>query len=93
VALKESGGAQSGEAFFPAHRLMRRVDPRTHTPVPATILIVVIGVILMAALPGAAQLELITASTILPAIVYGATIVLHLAVRKRLDRKKGASGE
>jgi hypothetical protein len=44
----------------------------------------------MAALPGAAQLELITASTILPAIVYGATIVLHLAVRKRLDRKKGA---
>jgi amino acid transporter len=69
---------------------MRRVDPRTHTPVPATILIVVIGVILMAALPGAAQLELITASTILPAIVYGATIVLHLAVRKRLDRKKGA---
>jgi amino acid transporter len=62
---------------------MRRVDPRTHTPVPATILIVVIGVILMAALPGAAQLELITASTILPAIVY-------LAVRKRLDRKKGA---
>jgi amino acid transporter len=71
---------------------MRRVDPRTHTPVPATILIVVIGVILMAALPGAAQLELITASTILPAIVYGATIVLYLAVRKRLDRKKGAFG-
>jgi amino acid transporter len=62
----ESGGAQSGEAFFSAHRLMRRVDPRTHTPVPATILIVVIGVILMAALPGAALLELITASTILP---------------------------
>jgi amino acid transporter len=69
---------------------MRRVDPRTHTPVPATILIVVIGVILMAALPGAAQLELIAASTVLLAIVYGATIALYLAVRKRLDRKKGA---
>lgn len=39
---------------------MRRVDPRTHTPVPATILIFVMGVILMVALPGAAPLEPIT---------------------------------
>lgn len=38
----------------------------------------------------AALLELITASTILPASIYGATIVLYLAVRKRSDRKKGA---
>ncbi|MFF3859615.1 amino acid permease [Streptomyces sp. NPDC002209] len=41
-------------------------------------------------LPGAALIELITASTILPAVVYGSTIVLHLAVRRRLGRKKGA---
>ncbi|MFB7785776.1 hypothetical protein ACFC1D_24065 [Streptomyces vinaceus] len=44
----------------------------------------------MVALPGAALLELITASTILPALIYGATIVLYLAVRGRLGRKKGA---
>ena len=44
----------------------------------------------MVALPGAALLELITASTILPALIYGATVVLYLAVRKRLERKKGA---
>ncbi|MBH0777827.1 APC family permease [Nocardia bovistercoris] len=82
--------AMSRDGRFPAHRLMRRVDPRTHTPVPATILIFALGVILMVALPGAALLELITASTILPALIYGATIVLYLAVRTRLDRRKGA---
>ena len=38
---------------------MRRVNPRTQTPVPATILILVVGVVLMVALPGAALLQLI----------------------------------
>jgi amino acid transporter len=82
--------AMARDSRFPAHRLMRIVDPRTHTPVPATILILVVGVILMVALQGAALLALITASTILPAIIYGLTVVLYLAVRRRLDRKKGA---
>ncbi|MER6312032.1 amino acid permease [Streptomyces sp. NPDC001657] len=62
----------SRDARFPAHRLMRRVSPRTHTPVPATVLIFGVGIVLMVALPGAALLQLITASTILPAIIYGA---------------------
>ena len=82
--------AMSRDSRFPAHRLMRRVNPRTHTPVPATILIFVVGVILMVALPGAALLKLIISSTILPAIIYGMTIVLYLAVRKRLDRRESA---
>jgi amino acid transporter len=58
--------AMSRDARFPAHRLMRRVNPRTKTPIPATILVLVIGVVLMIALPGAALLELILASTIIP---------------------------
>jgi amino acid transporter len=82
--------AMSRDSRFPAHRLMRRVNPRTHTPIPATVLIFVVGVVLMVALPGAALLKLIVASTILPAIIYGATIVLYLVVRKRLGRKEGA---
>ena len=44
----------------------------------------------MLVLPGAALLELITASTILPALTYGSTVVLYLSVRRRLDRKEGA---
>lgn len=82
--------AMSRDARFPAHRVMRRVNPRTRTPVPATLLILALGFVLMVALPGAALLELITASTILPALIYGATIVLYLAVRGRLGRQEGA---
>jgi amino acid transporter len=82
--------AMSRDQRFPAHQWMRKVDPRTNTPVPATILVFVVGVVLMLVVPGAALLELITASTILPALIYGATVILYLAVRKRLGHKEGA---
>jgi amino acid transporter len=68
---------------------MERVNARTQTPVPATILIFVVAVILMLAIPGAALLKLIVASDILPALLYGSTTVLYLSVRRRLDRKEG----
>ena len=80
----------SRDGRFPAHRLMRQVHPRTQTPIPATILIFAGGVVLMAALPGEALLQLITAGTILPILFYGATVVLYLAVRRGLDRREGA---
>ena len=82
--------AMSRDSRFPAHQIMGRVNPHTQTPIPATVLILVLGVILMIALPGGALLELITAGTILPALTYGSTIVLYLGVRGRLDRRKGA---
>jgi amino acid transporter len=81
--------AMARDERFPAHGLMRRVNPRTQTPVAATILILVVGVVLMVALPGAALLQLIIGSTILPALIYGATVILYLAVRKRLEHKEG----
>jgi amino acid transporter len=81
--------AMARDSRFPAHRLMQRVNPRTHTPVPATILIFVIGVILMVALPGDALLKLIVSGAIIQTIVYGGTIVLYLAVRKRLAHREG----
>jgi amino acid transporter len=82
--------AMARDARFPAHTLIRRVNPRTQTPVPATILLLLVGGILMVTLPGAALLQLIIASTILPALIYGAVTVLYLSVRKRLGRKEGA---
>lgn len=82
--------AMSRDTRFPAHRLMRRVNPRTQTPIPATILIVVVGVVLMAALPGGALLVLLTVGTVISAVLYGGIIVLYLAVRKRLGRKEDA---
>ena len=81
--------AMARDARFPAHALMRRVNTRTQTPVPATILILVVGVVLMLALPGAALLQLIIGSTILPALIYGAIVILYLAVRKGLEHKQG----
>ncbi|MBE1546230.1 amino acid transporter [Mycobacterium sp. OAS707] len=81
--------AMARDERFPAHGLMRRVNPRTQTPVPATILILVVGVVLMLALPGAALMQLIIGSTILPALIYGAIVILYLAVRKRLEHREG----
>src|SRR5262249_41608762 len=81
--------AMARDSRFPGHQLLQRVNPRTQTPVPATILIVVVGVILMVAMPGSALLKLKIASTILPALLYGSITVLYLSVRGRLDRKQG----
>ncbi|SCX03746.1 APC family permease [Mycolicibacterium fluoranthenivorans] len=81
--------AMARDRRFPAHALMRRVNATTQTPVPATILIVVIGVVLMLALPGQALLQLILGGTILPALIYGAVVILYLGVRKRLEHRQG----
>jgi len=50
---------------------------------------VIIGVVLMLALPGQALLQLILGGTILPALIYGAIVILYLVVRKRLEHKEG----
>jgi amino acid transporter len=82
--------AMSRDDRFPAHQLLRRVNHRTQTPIPATIVPVVIGTAVLAALPGNALLELITSGTVFPALTYCMIVVLYLAVRKRLDRQEGA---
>jgi amino acid transporter len=82
--------AMSRDARFPAHQLMRRVSSRTHTPIPATIMIILLGCVLMAALPGDALLKLLTVSGLIGAVLYGAIIVLYLGVRKRLGRQEDA---
>jgi amino acid transporter len=82
--------AMSRDGRFPAHQLMRRVSPRTQTPIPATILMVLVGFALMGALPGDALLKLLTVGGIIGAVLYGAIIVLYLAVRKRLGRQEDA---
>jgi amino acid transporter len=89
TAASRQAFAMARDGRFPAPGLMRRVNPRTQTPVPATVLILVVGVVLMVALPGEALIQLIVGGTILPALIYGATVVLYLSVRKRLEHKEG----
>lgn len=81
--------AMARDSRFPAHQLLRRVDSRTQTPIPATVLPVVVGIAALVALPGDALMEMITAGTVFPALTYGAIVVLYLAVRKRLEHKEG----
>ena len=89
TAASRQAFAMARDGRFPAAGLMRRVNPRTQTPVPATILILVVGVVLMVALRGDALIQLIVGGTILPALIYGATVVLYLSVRKRLEHREG----
>ncbi|QJU52658.1 amino acid permease [Herbiconiux sp. KACC 21604] len=89
AACSRQAFAMARDGRFPAARLMSRVNPRTRTPIAATLLIVVIGVVLMIALPGDALVQLIVGGTLLPALMYGAIVVLYLVVRRKLEPKPG----
>jgi amino acid transporter len=82
--------AMARDNRFPAHRLFKRVNPRTRTPIPATLLQLGLGIALILGVNGNAMLQLILAGAILVNIPYGMTISLYLAVRGKLDRKEGA---
>ncbi|WP_045822921.1 amino acid permease [Williamsia herbipolensis] len=82
--------AMSRDARFPGHRVLGKVNPQTQTPIGATVLPLVIGIVTMVVIPGDALLELITAGTLFPAITYGLIVVLYLAVRRRLSHTEGA---
>ena len=81
--------AMARDGRFPAHQVMQRVNPRTHTPIPATLLVLAIGVVLMVVLPGAALIQLIASGTIIGIALYVMTVVLYLAVRRTFVRGDG----
>jgi amino acid transporter len=81
--------SMSRDRRFPGHQVMRRVDPRTRTPIPATLLVLTVGVLLMIAMPGGALLQVIETGAIFTVVPYMMTIVLYIAVRLKLDHKQG----
>jgi amino acid transporter len=82
--------AMARDDRFPAHRVFKRVNSRTHTPIPATVLQLGLGIALILTVNGNAMLQLILAGAILVNIPYGMTIALYLKVRGKLDRNDGA---
>jgi amino acid transporter len=82
--------AMSRDKRFPAHGVFKRVNPRTQTPIPATLLVLGLGVALMVVMPGGILLQLILAGAVLTSLPYAMTIVLYLVVRRKLGRKEGA---
>ncbi|MFC5063642.1 APC family permease [Actinomycetospora atypica] len=81
--------AMARDGRFPGHRIMQRVNPRTRTPIPATVLVLAVGTLLMIVLPGAALLQLIATTTILGLTIYGLTVLLYLRKRRALPRGDG----
>ncbi|SPM39852.1 Amino acid transporter [Mycobacterium numidiamassiliense] len=81
--------AMARDGRFPGHRVFQRVNPRTHTPIPATLLVMTTGIVLIIALPGAALFQLIATSTIISVVQYMLTSVLYLGVRRKFDRAGG----
>lgn len=82
--------AMARDDRFPGHRVFKRVNPRTSTPIWATVLQLGLGIALIVSIRGGAMLQLILAGAILITIPYGMTVVLYLAVRGKLERKEGA---
>lgn len=82
--------AMARDDRFPAHKVFKRVNPRTHTPIPATLLQLALGIALIVGMNNDVMLQLILAGAILVNIPYGMTVALYLAVRKKLERKDGA---
>ena len=81
--------AMSRDGRFPGYKVMRRVNPRTRTPIPATLLVLIVGVVLMALMPGDALLQLILAGAIVTLLPYLMTIILYMVTRHKLDRTAG----
>jgi amino acid transporter len=82
--------AMARDERFPAHRMFKKVNPHTQTPIPATLLVLAIGVVVMVVMPGGALQQLISAGAIFNNIPYAMTIVLYLVVRRKLGRKEDA---
>jgi len=72
-------------AFF-ASKLFRRVNPKTSTPIPACILLWVLG--LLSILFASSITILALAASVLPAIYYLITIVSYALARKKVNFRK-----
>lgn len=83
--------AMSRDRRFPGHALLGRVSPRTRTPLAATVFVFVVGEVILAvfALQTGALFSLFAAATLLPAVIYAATVLLYIVRRRHLPPSKG----
>ncbi|KQV07082.1 amino acid permease [Leifsonia sp. Root112D2] len=85
--------AMSRDERFPGHQVWKRVSPRFGTPTAATGLVFVVAQLILAvfALQTDALFSLFAAATLLPAVIYAATVLLYIIKRKSLPPSKGFS--
>src|SRR2546421_1517849 len=97
--------AMSRDQRFPGYRVLSQVNNRTGTPVAATLLSGILIEVVLAAFAGwgiftnptnaAGQtttlFSLFSAATLLPAIIYLATVILYIFARRKLPETHGFS--
>lgn len=83
--------AMSRDYRFPGHSMWRKVSPRFGTPTAATGMMFVLAELILAvfALRTDALFSLFAAATLLPAVIYAATVLLYIVKRKSLPPSKG----
>jgi amino acid transporter len=100
ITLTRLAWAMSRDERFPGYRLFSRVNHQTSTPIAATLMSgILIEVVLAAfAILGIANPSqsntlgyLFSAATLLPAIIYLATVILYIYARRKLPETHGFS--
>jgi amino acid transporter len=83
--------AMSRDDRFPGHAALKRVNTRTGTPLAATGLMFVITevILFVFAFQTNALFTLFGAATLLPAVIYAATLLLYIVKRKTLPPSLG----
>ena len=83
--------AMSRDARFPGHRLFHTISPRSRTPLAATVGVLVVAQLILAvfALRTDALFVLFSAATLLPALIYAATVLLYVVKRRTLPPSRG----
>ena len=78
--------AMSRDERFPGWQQWSQISPRFHTPFKATILFVILAELILAIFSQSetALFTLFGAATLLPAIIYAATVVMYLVKRREL---------
>ncbi len=91
--------AMSRDERFPGYQLFSRVNRSTGTPVAATLLSGILIEVVLAAFAGygiitnqtTTLFNLFSAATLLPAIIYLATVILYIYARRKLPQTLGFS--
>lgn len=83
--------AMSRDERFPGHAVLSKVSPRFGTPLAATAAVLVIAEAILAAFAFRtdALFALFAAATLLPAVIYAATVLLYIVKRRSLPPSKG----
>lgn len=85
--------AMSRDERFPGHQVLRRIHHRSRTPLAAIVTTGVVIEVVLAVFADStnALFQLFSAATLMPCILYLATVILYIATRRRLPPERGFS--